>query len=169
MLRQRQSDSEIAETKRKLSDIESRLANILHAIELGNTTAILVERLNELEREKAKLTEQLEKVSKPLSVSEKDIKTVLRNYTKAAAHSDEETYHKMLENFIYMIEVRDDSLLIYFNIFKDESKKETPADLASVEVSEYTTLVTHSGTKTNFINGYLVLVVPFSRSDYTHE
>lgn len=161
MLKMSQSDEDIAELKQTISECDKKIANIVVAVESGIYSPEIGTRLTELRQAKEEAEQELKHRSTPFNLTEKDVEKYLTEYARHAYDSNEDHAQKVLTSFINRIEVYDEYMIIFFNIFQNESDKKTPLDLESNRVSLTSELVTHSGAYTNLINGMLALVVPF--------
>lgn len=165
MLRKSYADKDMNEVKQKLEQTKTKIAGMISAIENGLYTPDMKQRMLELTEAKEEYERELERRKTPFNLTENDVRQFLYDYARTTIKATEEEAQKLLSSFLYKIDVYDSYLVIFYNIFQTEDKKETPSDLYTDRVSLVRGLVNHSGVYTNLINGMLCLIVPYNSID----
>ena len=162
MVKKSYADKDMNEVKQKLEQTKTKIAGMISAIENGLYTPDMKQRMLELTEAKEEYEREIKRREKPFNLTLNDVKQFLYNYAHTTINASEEESQKLLSSFLYRIDVLEKHLVIYYNIFKLDDKKETPSDLYTDRVSLIRGLVNESGAYTNLLNGMLVLIVPYS-------
>lgn len=161
MVKRSYADKDMNEVRAKLEQTKNKIAGIIKAIEDGFYTPDMKQRMLELTEAKEEYERELKRREKPFKLTYKEVEQFLYGYARTAIDASEEDSQKLLSSFIYKIDVLEDSIVIVYNIFKFDDKKETPSDLYSDRVSLSLDMVTKSTPYTNLYKGMLCLVIPF--------
>lgn len=116
-LQQRESENneEKASVKARIADVEKRLKNVIEAVEGGAFSPTLRKRLADLEKQKAQLEEELDRISviSP-AFSKSDIIEWLKKFRDGDI-SDANYRWSIVQNFVNSVYVYDDNIKIVYN------------------------------------------------------
>lgn len=109
-------DAILISLQKQLSDTNTKLSNIMKAIEAGIITASTKERLNELERQKFSLETEIkqQKMANNLLLTEEQITYVLNEFYQKRV--DKNFYNRIIDGFVHKIYLYDDKISIIYNL-----------------------------------------------------
>lgn len=127
LMRQRANDYEtqIANWKRQLRDVEKRIQNIYEAIETASLDASLItERLKELQEQRTVLQSRIEDAGQseqecqPVEYTDEDIRNHIRNLNELLVNGDFEERKAFLRGFVKEIRVWNDRIEVDYTVPK---------------------------------------------------
>lgn len=125
---QGKGNSEIPLLKRRLSETESGINNLMKAIEMGIITETTKSRLIELEERKKEIEIQLatENIKKPILTKDQIVYWLYR--FRSLDPNNPKCRKSLIDNFVNAIILHDDRIILYFN-YKENADVLTQGDL----------------------------------------
>ena len=138
-------DPEKQALEKSLSDVRSKIQNILTAIENGTSSAALSARLADLEQQESTLSYQLSSLTakKPLTFTRDQILFLLQQFRVSPSERTKAYCRRLVDTFVDHIELTNTELILYFNISDEtiDKNKKAPRSNSSKESSTEKRLV----------------------------
>ena len=138
-------DPEKQALEKSLSDVRSKIQNILTAIENGTSSAALSARLADLEQQESTLSYQLSSLTakKPLTFTRDQILFLLQQFRVSPSERTKAYCRRLVDTFVDHIELTNTELILYFNISDEtiDKNKKAPRSNPSKESSTEKRLV----------------------------
>lgn len=143
----------------ELKDVNTRLSNILKAIEAGIFNESTQSRMEELSARRKELEKEICQVERENTIPTIDAVREWLYSLRSGNIQDREYQKKLIQIFIHAIYVYDDHLRVLFNYGKETSRK-TGNELFASTSPDSTSVVTR---KLFFTKDYFELYIPFNR------
>lgn len=138
-------DPEKQALEKSLSDVRSKIQNILTAIENGTSSAALSARLADLEQQESTLSYQLSSLTakKPLTFTRDQILFLLQQFRVSPSERTKAYCRRLVDTFVDHIELTNTELILYFNLSDEtvDKNKKAPRSNPSEESSTEKRLV----------------------------
>ena len=138
-------DPEKQALEKSLSDVRSKIQNILTAIENGTSSAALSARLADLEQQESTLSYQLSSLTakKPLTFTRDQILFLLQQFRVSPSERTKAYCRRLVDTFVDHIELTNTELILYFNLSDEtvDKNKKAPRSNPSKESSTEKRLV----------------------------
>ena len=159
-------DPEKQALEKSLSDVRSKIQNILTAIENGTSSAALSARLADLEQQESTLSYQLSSLTakKPLTFTRDQILFLLQQFRVSPSERTKAYCRRLVDTFVDHIELTNTELILYFNLSDEtvDKNKKAPRSNPSEESSTEKRLVHLAHQQANYslyaASGYFSLV-----------